>query len=131
MVASLGTHGRIFGEPDQHKLRQNRDRDLVLDLRILMLGLGRLDRGERYQRHSCGIAEKHHDLHADVLRGLGYALGSQHDGGCGYRRGGDQRRVWIGERHERIVCTFDQPLLNRHVVDAGRFGPVDMELRRF
>jgi hypothetical protein len=39
--------------------------------------------------------------------------------------------VWIGERHERIVCTFDQPLLNRHVVVRGRLGPVDMELRRF
>ena len=30
-----------------------------------------------------------------------------------------------------IVCTFGQPLLNRHVVDRGRLGPVDMELWRF
>jgi hypothetical protein len=39
--------------------------------------------------------------------------------------------VWIGERHDGIVGTFDQPLLNRHVVVRGGLGPVDMELRRF
>jgi hypothetical protein len=39
--------------------------------------------------------------------------------------------VRIGEWHDGIVCTFDQPLLNRHIVDRGRFGPVDMELWRF
>jgi hypothetical protein len=39
--------------------------------------------------------------------------------------------VRIGERHDGLVCTFDQPLLNRHVVVPGRLGPVEMELRRF
>jgi hypothetical protein len=91
---------------------------------------GRLDGDESYQRHSCGIADKHHDLHADLHRGRRHVVSSQYDGGCECR-GGGQRRVWIGERHERIVCTCDQPLLSRHVVVRGRLGPVDMELRRF
>jgi hypothetical protein len=39
--------------------------------------------------------------------------------------------VRIGEWLHGIVCTFDQPLLNRHVVDGDRFGSVDMELWRF
>jgi len=134
---ACATHGGIFGEPDQHKLRQNRDGDLVLDQRSLLHCRGRLDGDESDQRHSCGIADKHHDLHADLHRGFPCdrrtaLLGSsQYDGGCECRRGGGQRLVWIGERHERIVCTFDQSLLSRHVVVRGRLGPVDMELRRF
>jgi hypothetical protein len=39
--------------------------------------------------------------------------------------------MWIGERHASIVCTFDQPLLSRHVVVPNRLRPVDVELRRF
>jgi hypothetical protein len=39
--------------------------------------------------------------------------------------------MWIGERHKRVVCTFDQSLLNRHVVVRNGLGPVDMELQRF
>jgi hypothetical protein len=39
--------------------------------------------------------------------------------------------VRIGEWHDGIVCTFEQPLLNGHVVERGGFGPVDMELWRF
>ena len=130
MVASLGTHGSIFGKPDQHKRRQNLDGDLVLDQRILMRGRGRLDGDESDQRLSCGIAAKYHDLHAGLLRGRGYApmasttvaVGAAAvaiNGACGSANG-----------TKRIVCTFDQPLLNRHVIDRGRFGPVDMELRR-
>ena len=91
---------------------------------------GRLDGDESYQRHSCSIADKHYDLHADLHRSRRHVVNSQYDGRCECR-GGGQRRVWIGERHERIVCAFDQPLLNRHLIVRGRLGPVDMELRRF
>ena len=45
--------------------------------------------------------------------------------------GAGQRRVRIGERHDGIVYTFDQPLHRRHGVVRGGLGPVDMELRRF
>jgi hypothetical protein len=121
----------MFGEPDQHKLRQNLDGDLVLDERHLMHRRGRLDGNESRQRHSCGIAGSHHDLHAGLHRGRRRVANGQCDGGCECRRGGGQRRVRSGERHERIVCTFDQPLLIWHVVVRGRPGSVDMELRRF
>jgi hypothetical protein len=92
---------------------------------------GRLDGDESYQRYSCGVAAKHHDLHANLHRGRRHVANGQYDGGCECRPGGGQRRVWIGGGHDGIVCTFDQPLLNRHVVVRGRLGPVDMELRRF
>jgi len=39
--------------------------------------------------------------------------------------------VRVCKRHASIVCTFEQPLLNGHVVERGGVGPVDMELWRF
>ena len=87
---ACATHGGIFGEPDQHKLRQHLHGDLVLDQRDLMHRRGRLDGNESYQRHACGIADKHHDLHADLHWGRRYVVSSQYDGGCHYRRG-----VWV------------------------------------
>jgi hypothetical protein len=91
----------------------------------------RLDRDESHQWHSCGIANRHHDLHADLYWVQRFVLSSQYDGGCECRPGAGQRRVRIGEWHDGIVCTFEQPLLNGHVVERGGFGPVDMELWRF
>jgi hypothetical protein len=92
---------------------------------------GRLDGDASYQWHLGGIAGKHHDLLADVHRCRRHVLSSQYDGGGAGRPGGGQRRVRIGERHDGIVYTFDQSLLNGHVVVRGRLGPMDMELRRF
>jgi hypothetical protein len=93
--------------------------------------LGRVEREEGDQRHFRGIADKHCDLHADLC-GEGRRPGSQYDGSGECRRpGGGQRRVRIGERHDGIVQTFDQPLLRRYGVVRGGLGPVDMELRRF
>jgi hypothetical protein len=92
--------------------------------------LGQLDGDESDQRHPCGIADKHRDLHADLHWNRRHIRSSQYDGD-GADRGSGQRRVRIGERHDGIVCTFDQSLLNWHVIVCGRLGPVDMELRRF
>jgi hypothetical protein len=39
--------------------------------------------------------------------------------------------VRICKWHASIVCTFNQPLLKRYVVERGGFGPMDMELWRF
>jgi hypothetical protein len=97
-----------------------------------MRRLGRVERAEGDQRHPRGIADKHYDLHADLLRERRHFPSSQYDGnGECCRPGAGQRRVRIGERHDGIVCTFDQPLLRRYGVVHGRHGPVDMELRRF
>ena len=60
-----------------------------------------------------------------------FVLSSQYDGGCECQPGAGQRRVRICKRHASIVCTFEQPLLDGHVVERGGFGPVDMELWRF
>ena len=90
-----------------------------------------MDGKEKDQRLCCGIAVKYHDVYPDLHRPRRHVANGQHDGGCECRSSGGQRRVWIGERHAGIVCTFEQSLLSRHVVDRGRFGPVDMELRRF
>jgi hypothetical protein len=127
--ANSDTHGDNFVKSGQHNVRQYLDRDLVLDQRNLMHRLGRVERDEGDQWHSRGIADKHYDLHADLHRERRYVPGSQYDGsgGCG----AGQRRVRIGERHDGIVQTFDQPLLRRYGVVRGRHGPVDMELRRF
>jgi hypothetical protein len=38
--------------------------------------------------------------------------------------------VRIGERHDGIVCTFDQPLHRRYGIVRGGLGSVDMELQR-
>ena len=51
---------------------------------------GWLDGDESDQRHSCGIADKHHDLHADLHRGRRHVANGQCDGGCECRRG-----VWV------------------------------------
>ena len=96
-----------------------------------MYGRGWLDWGESHQRHPCRIAAKHHELHVGLHGARGHVPSCQHNGGCDCQPGADQRRVRIGEWHDGIVCTFGQPLLNRHGVDRGRFGPVDMELWRF
>jgi hypothetical protein len=79
-AASPATHGGIFGKPDQHNRRQNLDGDLVLDQRNVMHRLGQLDGDESYQRHPCGIADKHGDLCADLHRHRRHVLG-QCDGG--------------------------------------------------
>jgi len=73
-------HGGNFGKPDQHNRWQSLGRDLVLDHCDLMHRLGQLDGGESYQRHPCGIADKHRDLHADLHRDRRHVLG-QYDGG--------------------------------------------------
>ena len=125
------THGDNVGEPDQHNVRQSLDRDLVLDQCNLMHRLGRVGRDEADQRHAGGIADKHDDLHADLHRKQRYVRSSQYDGNGERRPGAGQRRVRIGEWHDGIVCTFDQPLLRRYGVVRGRLGPVDMELQRF
>ena len=104
---------------------------MVFDQRKLMHCRGRLDRDESDQRRSCSIAAKHHDLHTGLHRGRRYVANGQYDGCSECRPGSSQRRLRIGERHERIVCTLGQSLLNRDVVVRGRLGPVDMELRRF
>ena len=88
----------------------------------------RLDRDKSHQWHPCCIADRHHDLHADLHWGQRFVLSSQYDGGCECQPGAGQRRVRICKRHAIIVCTFEQPLLNGHVVERGGFGPVDMEL---
>ena len=94
-------------------------------------GCGRLDGDEGDQRHPGGIADKYYDLHADVHRERRHVPSSQYNGSGECQPGAGQRRVRIGERHDGIVCTFDQSLLRRHGVDRGGLGPVDMELRRF
>ena len=75
-------YGYIFGEPGQHNLRQNLDGDLVLDQCNLVHRQRRLDRDESHQWHSCGIADRHHDLHADLYWVPRFVLSSQYDGGC-------------------------------------------------
>ena len=62
------THGGIFGEPDQHSVRQSIDHELVLDQRSFMHGRGWLDGDEGAQRHPGRITAKYYDLHADVHR---------------------------------------------------------------
>jgi hypothetical protein len=96
-----------------------------------MHGRGRLDGGEGAQRYPDGIAAKYYDLHADVHRERRHLARSQYDGSGECRPGAGQRRVRIGEWHDGIVYTFDQPLHGRYGVVRGRLGPVDMELRRF
>ena len=96
-----------------------------------MRRLGRLDGDEGYQRYPYGIAGKHYDLQAELQRERRHVRTSQYDGGGECRRGGCQRHVRIGERHDGIVSAFGQPLLCRYVVVRGGLGPVDMELRRF
>ena len=90
----------------------------------------RLDGGEGAQRHPDGIAAKYYDLHADVLRERRHFARGQDDGSGECRPGAGQRRVRIGERHDGIGFTFDQPLHRRHGIVRGGLGPVDMELRR-
>jgi len=125
------THGGNFGEPDQHSVWQNLDRDLVLDQRNLMHRLGRVERDEADQRHPRSIADRHYDLHAGLHRERRYVPGGQCDGSGECRPDASQRRVRIGEWHDGIVYTFDQPLLRRHGVVRGGLGPVDMDLQRF
>ncbi len=124
------THGGIFGKPDQHDVRQSLDHDLVLDQRNLVHRRGRLDGGEGAQRHPGGIAAKHYDLHADLHRERRHVASGQYDGIGECQPDAGQRRMRIGERHDGIVCAFDQPLHRRHGVVRGGLGPVDMELRR-
>jgi hypothetical protein len=62
------THGVIFGEPDQHSVRQSIYHELVLNRRNFMHGCGRLDGYEGAQRHPGRITAKYYDLHADVHR---------------------------------------------------------------
>jgi hypothetical protein len=93
--------------------------------------LGRVERDEADQRHPRGIADKHYDLHADLHRERRYVRSSQYDGSGECRPGGGQRRVRIGEWHDGIGQTFDQPLLRWYGVVRGGLGPVDMELQRF
>jgi hypothetical protein len=91
-----------------------------------------VERDEADQRHPRrSIADRHYDLHAGLHRERRYVPGGQCDGNGECRPGGGQRRVRIGERHDGIVQTFDQPLLRRYGVVRGGLGPVDMELRRF
>ena len=92
--------------------------------------LGRVERGEGDQRYLRRIADKHCDLHADLQRERRYVTG-QYDGSGECQPGAGQRRVRIGEWHDGIVQTFDQPMLRRYGVVGGRLGPMDMELRRF
>jgi hypothetical protein len=128
---TCATHGDNFGKSGQHNFRQSLGRDLVLDQRDLMRRLGRLDGDEGDQRYPCGIADRHYGLHADLHRERRYVRSSQYDGSGECRPGAGQRRVRIGEWHDGIVYTFDQPLHGRYGVVRGRLGPVDMELRRF
>ena len=71
---------------------------MVLDQRSLMHCQRRLDGEKSDQRHSCGIAEKHHDLYADLHRGGRrdrQIVSGQYDGGGECHSGGEQRRVGI------------------------------------
>jgi hypothetical protein len=47
------------------------------------------------------------------------------------RGGGGEWHVRIGERHQGVIRTFDQPLLNRYAVVRNGLRSVDMELYRF
>jgi len=96
-----------------------------------MRRLGRLDGDEGDQRYPYGIAGKHYELHAKLQRERRHVCTRQCDGNGECRRGGNQRNVRIGERHDGIVCACGQSLLRRYVVVRDRLGPVDMELRRF
>ena len=91
------THGDNFGEPGQLNVRQNLDRDLVLDQCNLMHRLGRVERDEADQRHPRGIADRQYDLHAGLRREQRHVAGGQGDGSGECRPGAGQRRVRIGE----------------------------------
>ena len=104
---------------------------MVFDQRKLMHCRRRLDRDERAQRDSCSIAAEYYDLHASLHRGRRNVANGECNGSGECRRGGDQRRVWGGERYASIVRAFDQPLLSRYVNVRGGLGPLVMELQRF
>jgi hypothetical protein len=88
----------------------------------------RLDGNESHERHSCGIADKHHDLYADVYRQRRYVRGSQYYGSNECEPRASQRPVRIGKWRASVVRAFDQSLFNRHGIERRGCWSVDMEL---